>query len=78
MTASAGQNGSSGTGLADPLLQAQVPLSPELDAAFQKLKAAFTITTSGLKDITHHFHQELEAGLQKTEQNIVSFDHPLL
>ncbi|KAK7732293.1 hypothetical protein SLS53_008584 [Cytospora paraplurivora] len=73
MTASAGQNGSLGTGLADPLLQAQVPLSPELDAAFQKLKAAFTITTNGLKDITHHFHQELEAGLQKTGQNIAMY-----
>lgn len=58
----------------DPTLRSEVPLSQELHDEFQTMKASFTVTTGGLKEITHHFQKELEAGLKKPKQNIVSTD----
>ncbi|KUI71970.1 Hexokinase [Cytospora mali] len=52
---------------------AEVPLSPDLEAEFQTLKAAFTVTTGMLKEITYRFQKELEAGLQKPLQNIAMY-----
>ncbi|KUI56426.1 Hexokinase [Cytospora mali] len=52
---------------------AEVPLSPDLEAEFQTLKAAFTVTTGMLKEITYRFQKELEAGLQKPFQNIAMY-----
>jgi hexokinase len=60
----------------EPTLRAEVPLSPALDEEFNTMKASFTVTTGMLKEITNRFQKELDAGLQKPKQNIVSTDSP--
>lgn len=52
----------------------EVPLSPELRNEFNSIDTAFTVTTGMLKEIVHYFEKELDAGLQKQYQNIVSLD----
>lgn len=60
----------------DPRLRSEVPLSPALDEEFKTMKASFTVTTGMLREITNRFQKELDAGLQKPKQNIVSADNP--